>query len=275
MSMVPYVASKAAFDALLAEASSNDRVIFVDFTASWCGPCQQVAPVYAQLAAEFPQSTFVKVDVDDNEETTAECGIRAMPTFKAFAQMAEIGSLCGASAESLRDFVLRHSVARVVVEGHERCPEMGNSGRPTTFDAESERAKRLAALQRRGHVAAAAAPEPSHPDVVVPPAVMSPSVPSPAAGVGGSSIVSADGSVSASGSSSGVLRPDVAHAIARLDAKAQRKADAAAQAHAYPRRLSLTDSAPSAIGSDDPPPATTTTCATTCPPPTAAYFKIR
>jgi len=57
-----------------------------DFTASWCGPCQTIAPSYEALAkkADAKGAVFVKVDVDANADTAAKYGINAMPTFVFF-----------------------------------------------------------------------------------------------------------------------------------------------------------------------------------------------
>ena len=81
--MPKQVATKDEFDAILAE--SGDKLVVVDFTATWCGPCQMIAPAYAKMAEEFVEDcVFIKVDVDENEETAEFCGIQAMPTFKFF-----------------------------------------------------------------------------------------------------------------------------------------------------------------------------------------------
>ena len=73
----------AEFQAILREAAAEGKSTVVDFTATWCGPCQRVAPVYEQLAAQFAtKMVFLKVDVDQNQETAQKCGVRAMPTFK-------------------------------------------------------------------------------------------------------------------------------------------------------------------------------------------------
>ena len=47
------------------QAASGEKLVVVDFTATWCGPCQRIAPVFAELAELFAESTtFVKVNGD-------------------------------------------------------------------------------------------------------------------------------------------------------------------------------------------------------------------
>jgi thiol-disulfide isomerase/thioredoxin len=59
------ISTKEEFDAALKDAGS--KLVVVDFTASWCGPCQQIAPVFKALAQEFKDVVFLKVDVDENK----------------------------------------------------------------------------------------------------------------------------------------------------------------------------------------------------------------
>lgn len=57
------VHSKAEFDKVLASATQKQLVV-VDFFATWCGPCQQIAPKYAAMASELTHVRFVKVGQD-------------------------------------------------------------------------------------------------------------------------------------------------------------------------------------------------------------------
>ena len=101
--------TKAEFDNILAAAAAVDRAVVVDFTATWCGPCQAIAPVFEQLALEWTWVDFIKVDVDANQETAQHCAISAMPTFKVFRNGAEVGMARGASPDGLRQLVATHA----------------------------------------------------------------------------------------------------------------------------------------------------------------------
>lgn len=62
---VQQVATQAELEQIL--SSSGDALVVVDFTATWCSPCQKIAPEFEQLSQELADVVFLKVDVDENE----------------------------------------------------------------------------------------------------------------------------------------------------------------------------------------------------------------
>lgn len=66
--------------------------VLVDFWATWCGPCQMLAPVLEEIAREY---RVVKVDVDENPELAAAFGIESIPTVMAFRDGQLVGKSIG------------------------------------------------------------------------------------------------------------------------------------------------------------------------------------
>ncbi|MCR5207709.1 MAG: thioredoxin [Eubacterium sp.] len=62
---------------------TNDTVL-VDFYAVWCGPCKMMAPIVDEIAAENPDVTVGKCDVDEAEELAVRFGIMSIPTLMVF-----------------------------------------------------------------------------------------------------------------------------------------------------------------------------------------------
>ncbi len=74
------IKNAAEYDALLKE----NKAVFVDFYADWCGPCKMAGPVVEQLSKEYTDVKFVKVNVDDNPDIAQRYGIMSIPTMIAF-----------------------------------------------------------------------------------------------------------------------------------------------------------------------------------------------
>ena len=80
-----------------AEVLAAGLPVLVEFTATWCPPCHQIAPVLEELAREEAgRLRIVALDVDANPETTAAYGVLSMPTLMLFRAGEPVRSLVGA-----------------------------------------------------------------------------------------------------------------------------------------------------------------------------------
>jgi thioredoxin 1 len=94
MSNVPAV-SDQTFDK---EVVASATPVLVDFYATWCGPCQVLAPVVDQIAQELTgKLKVVKVDIDEAQDATANHAVTAVPTLLVFKGGKEVYRRQGAA----------------------------------------------------------------------------------------------------------------------------------------------------------------------------------
>ena len=83
---------------------NGDLPLVVDFWATWCGPCRMVSPIISELAEVYEGKVVVaKCDVEENEDLTAEYGIRNIPTILFCKGGEVVNKLVGAQPKAKID----------------------------------------------------------------------------------------------------------------------------------------------------------------------------
>ena len=83
------------------EVLKSDKTVLVDFWATWCGPCQMIAPVVEDIANEYQGKIKVaKVNVDDEQELAINYGVMSIPTLIFFKNGNPVKEVVGFHSKS-------------------------------------------------------------------------------------------------------------------------------------------------------------------------------
>lgn len=84
----------------------KSKAAVVDFSATWCGPCQMLAPILDELSGEVDSVDFYNVDVDENPDLAREFRIMNIPAVVALKAGQIVGQQIGfVPKEDLKNFV--------------------------------------------------------------------------------------------------------------------------------------------------------------------------
>ncbi|MCB5909411.1 thioredoxin [Streptomyces sp. NPDC050161] len=78
----------------------SDKPVLVDFWATWCGPCRQVAPSLEAIAAEHDEIVIAKLNTDENPGTTAKYGVMSIPTMNVYQGGEVVKTIVGAKPKA-------------------------------------------------------------------------------------------------------------------------------------------------------------------------------
>lgn len=89
-----------------------EQYLIFYFTASWCGPCQKIAPEIVKLSNELDNSKiiFFKIDIDeeDNNEICEKCEIKSVPSFLLFKNRNYLDRVQGANLNKIKEMIMNN-----------------------------------------------------------------------------------------------------------------------------------------------------------------------
>jgi thioredoxin 1 len=84
-------------ETFVSDVLQSDKPVLVDFWAEWCQPCRKVSPVLEEIAGEMADRVrIVKVNIDENPETTRAYRVMSVPTLTIFKGGQPVHSVAGA-----------------------------------------------------------------------------------------------------------------------------------------------------------------------------------
>ncbi len=87
------VVTDSTFDEVVLKSTNP---VLVDFWATWCRPCQMVAPILEELTGEYSSKlTIAKLDVDQNQQTAQKYHVMSIPTMIVFKGGQPIKNIVG------------------------------------------------------------------------------------------------------------------------------------------------------------------------------------
>lgn len=66
------------------EVLNEDKLVLVDFSAAWCGPCKMLSPILEQISTEVKNVKIAKLDVDESPRVSNKYQIQNIPAIKIF-----------------------------------------------------------------------------------------------------------------------------------------------------------------------------------------------
>ncbi|XP_004489965.1 thioredoxin H-type 2-like [Cicer arietinum] len=101
--------STAKWKVHLKASEQTNKLMVVEFTATWCAPCKYMDPIIQEFATKYKNIVdFIKIDVDVLMDVTQEYQVQAMPTFILMKKGEVVDKVVGAKKDELTMLIEKH-----------------------------------------------------------------------------------------------------------------------------------------------------------------------
>ncbi|XP_059290421.1 TPR repeat-containing thioredoxin TDX [Lycium ferocissimum] len=101
--------SVSELETKLNAASKASCLAILYFTATWCGPCRFISPVYTSLAGKYPKVAFLKADIDEARDVASKWNVSSVPAFFFIKDGKEVDRVVGADKSSLEKKIAQYA----------------------------------------------------------------------------------------------------------------------------------------------------------------------
>lgn len=101
--------SVSELETKLNAASRASRLAVLYFTATWCGPCRFISPVFTSLAEKYPKAAFLKADIDEARDAASRWNVSSVPAFFFIKNGKEVDRVVGADKNLLEKKIVQYA----------------------------------------------------------------------------------------------------------------------------------------------------------------------
>ncbi|ESQ29530.1 hypothetical protein EUTSA_v10023755mg [Eutrema salsugineum] len=104
------IESRRQWKSLFDSMKVSNKLLVIDFTAAWCGPCKAMEPRVKEIVSRYPEAVFARVDVDRLMDVAGTYRANTLPAFVFLKRGEEIDRVVGAKPDELMYKIDKHRV---------------------------------------------------------------------------------------------------------------------------------------------------------------------
>ncbi|CAA7047430.1 unnamed protein product [Microthlaspi erraticum] len=108
--LIVEIESRRQWRSLFDSMKVSNKLLVIDFTAAWCGPCKAMEPRVKEISSRYPEAVFAKVDVDRLMDVAGTYRANTLPAFVFVKRGEEIDRVVGAKPDELVYKIEKHRV---------------------------------------------------------------------------------------------------------------------------------------------------------------------